>query len=106
MLQPFWNPGIKSPGPEAKGAIIGFGDVHTRAHVYRSILEGLAYALREGAERTSRRSHVPIREVREDLRSRAQEDSDSFVYIKGLEDILAGSAEAWALPGEAGYRLD
>ncbi|MBP8137788.1 MAG: FGGY-family carbohydrate kinase, partial [Alicycliphilus sp.] len=46
MLQPFWNPGIKSPGPEAKGAIIGFGDVHTRAHMYRAILEGLAYALR------------------------------------------------------------
>ncbi|HQF63193.1 MAG TPA: FGGY-family carbohydrate kinase [Anaerolineaceae bacterium] len=64
MLQPYWAPGLKQPGPEAKGAIIGFGDVHTRAHVYRSILEGLAYALREGAERTSRRSHVPIREVR------------------------------------------
>jgi len=44
--------------------VIGFGDVHTRAHLYRSILEGLAYALREGAERTSRKTHVPIREVR------------------------------------------
>ena len=22
-LQPFWNPGVKIPGPEAKGAIIG-----------------------------------------------------------------------------------
>ncbi len=52
MLQPYWSPGIKLPGPEAKGAIIGFGDVHTRAHVYRAILEGLGYALREGAERT------------------------------------------------------
>ena len=49
---------------------------------------------------------LPIREVREDLRSRVQEDGDSFVHIEGLEDILAGSAEAWALPGEAGYRLD
>ncbi|HZY42839.1 MAG TPA: FGGY-family carbohydrate kinase, partial [Anaerolineae bacterium] len=39
MLQPYWSPGIKVPGPEAKGAIIGFGDVHTRAHVYRAILE-------------------------------------------------------------------
>lgn len=64
MLQPFWSPGIKVPGPEAKGAVIGFGDVHTRAHLYRSILEGLAYALREGAERTQKRSGVPIREVR------------------------------------------
>jgi sugar (pentulose or hexulose) kinase len=63
-LQPFWSPGLKIPGPEAKGAVIGFGDVHTRAHLYRSILEGLAYALREGAERTSRRTGVPIRELR------------------------------------------
>ncbi len=63
-LQPFWSPGLRVPGPEAKGAVIGFGDVHTRAHLYRSILEGLAYALREGAERTSRRSGVAITEVR------------------------------------------
>lgn len=64
MLQPYWGPGLKSPGPDAKGAVIGFGGVHTRAHFYRSILEGLAYALREGAERTTRRSKVPITEVR------------------------------------------
>lgn len=63
-LQPYWSPGLKVPGPEAKGAIIGFGDVHTRAHLYRSILEGLAYALREGAERTSKRTHIPIKEIR------------------------------------------
>lgn len=63
-LQPFWSPGLKVPGPEAKGAIIGFGDVHTRAHLYRSILEGLAYALREGAERISKRSGVQIKELR------------------------------------------
>jgi len=64
LLQPYWSPGLKHPGPEARGAIIGFGDVHTRAHVYRAILEGLAYALREGAERTSKRSGVPITELR------------------------------------------
>ena len=63
-LQPYWAPGLKSPGPDAKGAIIGFGGVHTRAHIYRAILEGLAYALREGAERTSKRSGVPITGVR------------------------------------------
>jgi sugar (pentulose or hexulose) kinase len=63
-LQPYWSPGLRHPGPEAKGAIIGFGDVHTRAHIYRAILEGLAYALREGAERTSRRSGIPITELR------------------------------------------
>jgi sugar (pentulose or hexulose) kinase len=60
ILQPYWTPGIKVPGPEAKGAVIGFGDVHSRAHFYRAILEGLAYALREGKAR----SHVPITELR------------------------------------------
>ena len=64
MLQPFWNPGIKVPGPEAKGAVIGFGDVHTRAHLYRAILEGLAYALREGKERIEKRGGQRITRVR------------------------------------------
>jgi sugar (pentulose or hexulose) kinase len=62
LLQPYWSPGLKMP--EAKGAIIGFGDVHTRAHVYRAILEGIAYALRDGKERIERRSRVPIRALR------------------------------------------
>jgi sugar (pentulose or hexulose) kinase len=64
ILQPYWSPGLKVPGPEARGAIIGFNDAHQRAHLYRAILEGLAYALREGAERTSKRSGVPITELR------------------------------------------
>jgi sugar (pentulose or hexulose) kinase len=64
VLQPYWSPGLRVPGPEARGAIIGFSDVHTRAHIYRAILEGLAYALREGKERTERRSGVPITELR------------------------------------------
>jgi len=63
-LQPYWSPGVRIPGPEAKGAIIGFGDVHTRAHLYRAILEGLAYALREGAERTTARTGVPVTSLR------------------------------------------
>lgn len=64
ILQPYWSPGVKIPGPEAKGAVIGFADVHDRAHLYRAILEGLAYALREGKERSEKRSGVPITELR------------------------------------------
>ncbi|MHB8178510.1 MAG: FGGY-family carbohydrate kinase [Vulcanimicrobiaceae bacterium] len=64
MLQPYWSPGLKQPGPEAKGAIIGFGDVHTRAHVYRAIFEGIAYALREGKERIERRGRQRIAMLR------------------------------------------
>jgi sugar (pentulose or hexulose) kinase len=64
VLQPYWSPGLRFPGPEARGAIIGFSDVHTRAHLYRAILEGLAYAMREGAERTAKRSGIPVTELR------------------------------------------
>jgi len=64
VLQPYWSGGVKVPGPEAKGAIIGFGDVHTRAHIYRAILEGLGYALREGLERTESRNGVPAQRLR------------------------------------------
>lgn len=64
MLQPYWTPGLKLPGPEAKGAIIGFGDVHTRAHLYRAIIEGLAYALREGRDRIEKRTRTPITSLR------------------------------------------
>ncbi len=64
VLQPYWSPGLKLPGPEAKGAVIGFGDVHTRAHLYRSMIEGLAYGLREGKERLERRTGTPITELR------------------------------------------
>ena len=64
MLQPYWSPGLKMPGPEAKGAVIGFGDIHTRAHLYRSILEGLTYALREGKERIEKRSGTKITSLR------------------------------------------
>jgi sugar (pentulose or hexulose) kinase len=64
ILQPYWTPGIRHPGPDAKGAIIGFGDAHTRAHVYRAILEGLGYALRDGRERIERKTGVALTELR------------------------------------------
>ncbi|MFZ0450308.1 MAG: FGGY-family carbohydrate kinase [Desulfatiglandaceae bacterium] len=64
ILQPYWSPGLKLPGPEAKGAVIGFGDVHTRAHLYRSILEGIAFALREGKERIEKKTRVAVTELR------------------------------------------
>lgn len=60
VLQPYWNPGIKTPGPEAKGAMIGFGDVHTRAHIYRAIIEGIGYALREGKELSEKKLGIKI----------------------------------------------
>jgi sugar (pentulose or hexulose) kinase len=63
VLQPYWT-----PGPElaayAKGSIVGFGDVHTRAHLYRAIIEGILFALKEGAQLTEEKNGVPMTQVR------------------------------------------
>ena len=63
VCQPYWTPGPEL-APCTKGAIFGFGDVHTRAHVYRAILEGLVFALKEGAQLTEKKNRVPITEIR------------------------------------------
>ena len=62
-LQPYWSGGV-SAGSEAKGAMIGFGDVHTRAHIYRAIIEGLTYALREGKELAEKRCGQQVKTLR------------------------------------------
>lgn len=49
VVQPFWSPGLSEPA--AKGAMIGFGDVHTKTHVYRAVIEGLMFALKDGKEK-------------------------------------------------------
>ncbi|MGJ8454054.1 FGGY-family carbohydrate kinase [Pseudothermotoga sp. U03pept] len=61
MLQPYWGAGLKIP--EARGAIIGFGDVHSRAYLYRAIIEGLSYALKDAAEKIQKVSGANIEKV-------------------------------------------
>ncbi|WP_440876699.1 FGGY-family carbohydrate kinase [Thalassotalea sp. PLHSN55] len=58
MLQPYWSPSLTNL--EAKGAMLGFGDVHHRGHIYRAILEGLAYALKEGQQTLAKRQGIEI----------------------------------------------
>ena len=64
VLQPFWNPVLGETGPEGRGSIIGFKDFHTRAHVYRALIEGLAFALRSGKARIERRTKTPVTCIR------------------------------------------
>lgn len=63
-IQPYWSPGVKIPGPEAKGAIIGFGDVHNKVFIYKAILEGLIFGLKAGALRTEQKGGVKIERIR------------------------------------------
>lgn len=58
VLLPSWGPGLKTP--EAKGAIVGFSDVHTRMHIYRAIIEGIAYGLLDGLENLESRAMTHV----------------------------------------------
>ena len=51
-LQPYWSPRVRIPGPRGQGGDHQLGR-YPHPRLYRAILEGLAYALREGAERTA-----------------------------------------------------
>lgn len=62
VLQPYWGPGLSRP--LAKGAIIGFSDSITQEHFYRAIIEGIAYALREGLEHFEHKIKHKIPELR------------------------------------------
>ena len=58
ILQPYWGPGLSRP--LAKGAVIGFFDVHTKYHFYRAIIEGIGFALKEGLDGIEKRSGKKI----------------------------------------------
>ena len=62
LLQPYWGPGLARP--LAKGAIIGFSNVHTRKHIYRAIVEGIAFALREGLESIEKSQKQKVKSLR------------------------------------------
>lgn len=55
VLQPYWGPGLKRPN--ARGVVIGFSDYHTKYHLYRAIIEGICFALKEGLETIQKRIH-------------------------------------------------
>ena len=61
VVQPYWSPGLSHPS--AKGAMIGFGDVHKKSHIYRSVIEGLAFGLLEGKEKIEKVSRKKIQKL-------------------------------------------
>ena len=61
VLQPYWGPGLRRP--LSKGAIVGFSDIHTKYHMYRAIIEGIAYALREGLEGIEKSQHHKVKQL-------------------------------------------
>jgi sugar (pentulose or hexulose) kinase len=62
VLSPYWGPGLRRP--EAKGAIIGWSDVHTKVHLYRAIIEGIAFGIQEGFLGMQKRMNHKVKEIR------------------------------------------
>ncbi|MFC7581035.1 FGGY-family carbohydrate kinase [Schaalia naturae] len=61
---PYWN-AVQTPfwNPFARGAMIGFGSGHTRAHAYRSLMEGMAFELCSNLERMADDLGHPVTEL-------------------------------------------
>ena len=53
VLQPYWGPCLERPN--ARGSIVGFSERHTKYHIFRAIIEGIGFALREGMERIEKK---------------------------------------------------
>ncbi len=64
MLQPYWSPDRVYCDEYGKGTVIGFSDRHTRSHLYRAILEGIVFALKDGAKITTDKLKQPFRKLR------------------------------------------
>jgi sugar (pentulose or hexulose) kinase len=64
LLLPYWG-GAMDPywDEHARGLILGFGPDHTRAHLYRAVIEGIALHMAGGYAAIERATGVPIQEV-------------------------------------------
>lgn len=62
FIFPFWAPHYVVY-PEAKGCIMGFTDTHLPEHIYRAILESIAYSLKMGYGKIRKKTKKDIREL-------------------------------------------
>ena len=98
MVLPHWTPTLTTPG--ARGAMIGFSDVHTKYHVYRAIIEGLNFGLMEGLENMERRSGQKVKELRlAGGGSRSDEICQITANMFGLPVSRVRTGDASALGG-------
>lgn len=61
IFQPYFTPNTTMP--DAKGAVIGFSDMHTRIHIYRAIIEGINFALMDGMRLLEKQSGHKFLEI-------------------------------------------
>ena len=61
LFQPYLTPNVTMP--TARGAVIGFADLHTRIHLYRAIIEGINFALYDGMKLMEHRARHKFQEI-------------------------------------------
>ena len=61
ILSPYWGPSLVRPN--SRGSIIGFSEKHTRIHLYRAIIEGIAFCLREAKETIERKGGSKVKNI-------------------------------------------
>ncbi len=81
VVWPRWSPSLQHPAET--GAVVGLREIHTRGHVYRSLLEGIAFDLRRGAELLQRVSGNQLHELRV-----GGGGSQSDLAVQILADVL------------------
>ncbi|HYJ45343.1 MAG TPA: xylulokinase [Pyrinomonadaceae bacterium] len=97
-----WTPylmGERTPhlDPHARAALVGLTASHTRAHVVRAILEGVAFSLRDTFE-IFREMNVPVETVRlggGGARSSVWRQIQSDVYGREVETVEAEEGAAY-----------
>ena len=109
-----WTPylmGERTPhlDPSARGAMVGLTASHTRAHVIRAILEGVAFSLRDSFTLFGEMG-VPVNNIRlggGGARSRLWRQIQADVYGKEVEIVEAeeGAAYGAAILAAVGARM-
>jgi xylulokinase len=95
--------------PDARGALVGLTASHTRAHVVRAILEGVAFSLRETLTIFDE-MRVPVKRIRlggGGARSALWRQIQADVYGRDVEIVEAeeGAAYGAAILAGVGARL-
>jgi xylulokinase len=92
--------GEKTPinDPEATGALVGLRLTHTRGHLFRAVLEGIAFGFRHHLEVFAERGHRPQRARVTDGGSRSRVWTQITADVLGLplEKVTLRSGSAFA----------
>lgn len=102
LTLPYWN-AVQSPhwDPLGRGVMFGFTGQHTRAHAYRSLLEGTGYELKQNLQGLQRGTGVQLQTLRA-----TGGGSRSALWAQTLADItgvpiVASEAEEVSAQGAA-----